>query len=241
MKLFFFGCYINKYTDGANLGDYMYKEVFEYYFKKYNPIIDHKNHFEKRVHEISPSDLVIFGGGGLLYDSIENIKVFEKITHLLKIKKIKYIIFSVGLQLKHCDYNINNIVSLSNNNDTKLFIPFIRNAYKIYVRSIYDQDVLSQYNTNTYYYPDLCFSLYKINFLNKKTNNIKKKNLITIGSYRHIEKHSTYINQLIDLGFQHYHLIFSNGDLFDNEKWKLFRDNDYKPNILKENSIKNYQ
>ena len=237
-NIYFFGCYCKSYNKGANIGDYMYKEIFEHYFKDYKIVLDHKNHIQRYTNIIDSNDIVVIGGGGLLYERAENIKYFMYIYKLHLVKKFKYILFSIGIQ-PDC-FTINETYKLENSKVMGSYIPFIRSAYKIYARSHYDRDVFLQYNNNTIYYPDLCFSLYKIRFLKPKTKNLKKKNIITIGSMTSLKPHIVILRQLIDIGFKHYHLIFSKGDIFEDSQWNIVRNN-YRPEIMYKPSIKYYQ
>lgn len=237
-NIYFFGCYSKSYKEGANLGDYMYKEIFEHYFKDYNIVIDHKNHILKYTKIINSNDIVVIGGGGLLYERQENIKYFMAIYQLHLIKRFKYILFSIGIQPDN--FNINETYKLENSQTMKYYLPFIKSAYKIYARSHYDKDVFLKYNNNTVYYPDLCFSLYKIKFLKEKSVSLKKRNIITVGSIEHLKPHIVIIRQLVNSGLKHYHLIFSKGDLFEDSEWNIVKHN-YRPEIMYKPSIRYYQ
>lgn len=234
--LYFFGCYQEKYQEGCNLGDYMYKDIFLHYFKNTPITVDHKNHFSKYSNILKKEDIVIFGGGGLLYDSQENSDYFKKCYNILKKVKCSYYFLSIGFQFSKFKFEKKD---LSGTKLTEL-IPFIENAKFIYCRSIIDEIIFRKYNKNSKYAPDLCFSLFLINLLPPRNHISIKKNLITIGSFNHFKTYFTILRQLIEMGFVHYHLVFSKDDEFDISKWKEFSSG-HRPILMKENSILNYK
>ena len=234
--LYFFGCYKENYEEGSNLGDYMYKDIFLHYFKNTPMTVDHKNHFPKYSNKIKKTDIVVFGGGGLFYEKKENIHYFQKCHIILQKIKCSYYFLSIGFQFSQFKFEKND---LSGTIFTEL-IPFITNAKFIYCRSKIDEIILKKYNKNCKYAPDLCFSLFLINLLPPRNHISIKKNLITIGSFNHFKTYFSILHQLIEMGFVHYHLVFSKDDEFPISKWEEFSSG-HQPILMKENSILNYK
>lgn len=232
MSILFLGCYINNINSYINIGDSMYRDVFKYYFKNYKTDFIHTHqlsHSNNYDNILKKCDLVVLGGGGILYDRNDMFYQMNIIYEKLKKYKKKYCFISIGLQFK--GYHMNPL----DNKLNETYIKIIEDAELITVRSNYDLDIVKQYNANSYYYPDLIYNILDIKMINKIESPKYKTNIISIGK---IEKLKPYLNKIKILvnehKFNYYHIEFSEDDKFD---YNEFNKYELKPIIIKKKKI----
>jgi polysaccharide pyruvyl transferase WcaK-like protein len=117
-----------------NLGDELFKESFKFLFPDYN--FTYVTFLTKDI--LEKNDVVFFGGGSFLYDSV---KINNEDLPLLKSKKIFYI--GVGVE----------------KDIHPMHVDLMKSAKFIAVRSADQLDAVKQINNNAKFVPDIVYSL----------------------------------------------------------------------------------
>ena len=212
----FVGCYTEG-LDPVNKGDYMYRDVFLKLFRpQYRVAATHQARIESAEALIRRSRRVVFGGGGLLYNSLDRdygraeLKLLAKWYEILARTQTAYGFISIGFQPKD-PYKEGMSAETMDGGIFNIVKPFIEGASFICARSEADRLLFSKWNHFTYYYPDLAFVLKRIG-LARGMQPQHRQYLLTIGVTRDFNANILGQIRNLSLTHTHYHAVVSKGD-----------------------------
>ena len=222
--ILFVGCYL-PYSDGetiVNHGDYMYRDIWRREFWDKQIQFTHVAQITTAIEKISESRVVIFGGGGLLYNSLDRdhgageLKLLNRWYEALKESGTPYAFASIGLQPKAYDKAHLDSIRIKTLDDGLFQISeeFIRGATFITARSPTDQRLFAEWNPLSYYFPDLGFALKKLQMAVAPVQPPKSRNLIlTVGPIVYLRPVAKDLQYLIQSDrYTYYHIELSQGD-----------------------------
>ena len=167
---------------------------------------------------IKQSKRVVFGGGGILYYAADRengygeFNIFMRWYEKLKRTNTPYAFASIGIQTRHLFHNklslSMNISQIDNGAFTRIY-PIVKDAEFVSVRSPWDALLLQPWNSNIYYYPDLCFTLRKLGLANAVIPKVRTYAL-TIGRQPDLP---TIMAEIKSKHLRHFNVIISESDL----------------------------
>jgi exopolysaccharide biosynthesis predicted pyruvyltransferase EpsI len=171
----------------GNLGDDIYPYVLQKYIQDYELVFFNSDQDEEKLQYILANKgrvkLVVFGGGGLLFDDgTAHFEYMRNYYYLAKKLKVPFGFISIGVQLVHpknTDYFATELARWK---------PILQEAIFVYCRHELDHKYFQNHEINSKYCPDLGYTLpdlYPLRPSAKKYNTLIWTNLL----HKRIVKH----------------------------------------------------
>lgn len=235
--ILFVGCYLpygGLDEVVANKGDFQYRDIWRREFWDMKIHFTHQARVNSADALIKQSKFVVFGGGGLIYNSLDRdngaaeLKLLMKWHDILVEQSTPYAMASIGLQPEKFDRVDLGKLEMETLDDGlfKIVKPFIMDAVFVSSRSPTDRRLISQWNPHSYYYPDLVFTIQRLGIAagaklheNALLGNDAKLPgtrdlLITVGLPIHFRSVVAELEHLQEI-YTHHHVILAEGDKSD--------------------------
>ena len=206
----------------------MYRDVWTHVFgTAFRVKVTHQARVSSASSDILSAKRVVFGGGGLLYNSLgrdhgmAELKLLREWHRLLRQTRTPYGFASIGFQPKDPPTEGMNASTM----DGGIFClvrEFVRDAAFITARSAADRRLFEQWNANVHEFSDLAFALRKVGLASAKPET-NRTSLVTVGLPQDYSQELIASVRDAASRHTHYHVTVSEHDYdaADFSRWHL--------------------